>query len=158
MKLVKSTLKISFYATCFFTMLFLGVAGYNLFYLSEKYRMMQTVNKYHAALINNDKAVIDDLLTDDFTETGARHFVQTPEVIDKRQVMMVDYSKIFAWYEAKFLEVNIFGNTRDSLSFFRQLFISTEERRSLPADVYFVTYTFREAQNGLKISKIERIY
>jgi hypothetical protein len=137
-------------------MLFLGVAGFNLFYLSEKYRMLQTVNQFHAALINNDKAAIDDLLTDEITESGERHFVQTPEVIHKRQVLNMGSSKLDVRIETPFLKANIFGNGRNTLFFVRKLTIPTENGSMTLSDFYGFAYTFEEGSNGSKISKIKR--
>jgi hypothetical protein len=137
-------------------MLLLGVAAFNSFHIAEKLRMLQVLKEFHAAQSNNDKETINRLLSDDFTETGARHFVQTPEVIDKKQLLNIDYSKFQFQVEAKYLlPANIFGNRGDSISFVRE-YVLIENGRQYVVGGYFVTYTFDEGSDGLKISKIVR--
>ncbi len=103
-----------------FNFLFLlGVLSFNLFHINEKLQMLQVVNKFHNGQVNNDKMVIDNLLTDNFTESGVRHTVQTPDNIYKSDLLNFDYSKIdIKSIEAKYpLVLNMFSNSNMSLSF-----------------------------------------
>lgn len=135
----------------------LGVLSFNLFHLNEKLKMLQVISVFHQGQMNNDKKVIDNLLTDNFTETGVRRFVQTPEVIDKRDVMRWDYSKINFKVEAEYPTLlNMFSSSRDSLSFVKKTRFWDENGKPLPSLIFYVTYTFEKTEGGLKISKIVR--
>jgi hypothetical protein len=138
-------------------MLFLGLAAFNLFYISEKLQMLKVVNEFHTALIDNDKQTIDKLLTDDFTETGARRFVQTPDFIYKRDMLRRDYSQVKFTIQTKYLlPANIFNNRSDSLSFVKEINLISEESKKMLPITFPVTYTFEDSAEGLKISHIER--
>jgi len=138
-------------------MLLLGIAVFNLFYLSEKLRMLRVVNEFHDAQFGNDKQTLDKLLTDDFTETGVRRFVQTPEFIYKRDVLRLDYSDNDLKIQARhLLAANIFNNNRRALSFVKVITFVPEDGVYNPPIIFFVTYTFEDRRDGLKISKIER--
>jgi hypothetical protein len=141
-----------------FNFLFLlGVLSFNLFHINEKLQMLQVVNKFHNGQVNNDKMVIDNLLTDNFTESGVRHTVQTPDNIYKSDLLNFDYSKIdIKSIEAKYpLVLNMFSNSNMSLSFVREL--NWVNGNNSPSSFsYYVTYTFEKCADGLKIIKVER--
>lgn len=146
-----------FKSIAFFVLMFLvGVLSFNLFYLPEKLEMIRVVNEFHEAQIHNDKKLIDNLLTDDFLETGARHFVQTPEVIRKSDVMKVDFTDANVTIEAKYaLPLSVLSGTT-SLSAVREITLPSVEGKTPPSVSYYVTYTFEKTADGLKISGIKR--
>jgi hypothetical protein len=119
--------------------------------------MWQLVNDFHKAQINNDKELIDTLLTDNFTEIGAKRFVQTPGTIYKKDFLDSDFSRVNFTIQAKYpVLLNIFANSDHSLSFVRELTIFTEDGKALPPVSYYVTYTFKGCAEGLKLIRIER--
>lgn len=114
--------------------------------------MLQVADEFHTALINKDKVAINHLLTDNFTETGARHFIQTPQVTNKNQVLGSNNLDTNCRVELNYLIANIFGNDSNSLHFERNL-ILTENGKTTAVNSYFVTYVFEKDSDGLKISK-----
>jgi hypothetical protein len=159
MKLIKSVLKILPPAACFAFMWVLGVAAFNLFYLSEKLQMLRVVNEFHAAQISNDKDTINKLLTDDFSETGAKRVVEAPDFIYKKDLLRFDYSQLkFAIQTKYLLPANILNNRRDSLSFVKEINFLSEDSKKRPPIIFLVTYTFEDSADGLKISHIERLF
>lgn len=143
---------------CFALMLLFGILSFNLSNLDEKLQMLQVINEFHRGQLNYNKKVIDNLLTDNFTESGVNDSVQESKIAYKSDVMSFDYSKT----NAKSIEVhfwsvlNILSNSNNSLSFIRTVTFLPRNGKILPSFSYFVTYTFEENVDGLKISKIER--
>lgn len=120
--------------------------------------MLQAVNEFHNGQVNNDKIVIDNLLADDFTESGVKIAVATPDNIYKSDLVNYDYSKInIKSIEANYLiMLNMFSNTNTSLSFVRKSNWATDDNLPLPSFSFYVTYTFEKRVDGLKIIKVER--
>jgi hypothetical protein len=120
--------------------------------------MLQVANEFHNAQINDDKKLIDELLTEDFTESGLSHAVQTPDVISKRVMKNFEYSKVnFKSIEANYpILLNMFSNSVISISFVRKTTFILHSSKTPDSFGYYVTYTFEETADGLKINKIER--
>jgi hypothetical protein len=142
----------------FFFLFLLGVASFNLFYLNEKLQMLQAANEFHNAQVSNNKIVIDNFLAEDFTESGVKLAIAAPNNIYKSDLVNYDYSKInFKSIEAKYSFIlNIFSNSNTSLSFVRVVNWANDNDTPLPSFSFYVTYTFENTDNGLKIAKIER--
>jgi len=155
--LIKFAIKFFTSFITFILMLLLGVVSFNAYNIKEKLQMLHVANEFHNAQINNDKKLIDNLLTDNFTESGEKRFVQTPDVIYKSHIMKADYPKANVKIEVKYpLILNMFSNSNTSLSFVRELAFLPEDGRTLPSVFYYVTYTFEKTVDGLKINKIVR--
>ncbi len=116
--------------------------------------MLQVVNEFHNAQFDNDKTIIDNLLADNFLETGAKYAVQTPDVIYKKDLVNYDYSKVHVEsIKARYLLIlNMFSNSSTSLSFVRE--IKLPKSSDFPR--FYVTCTFEKHTDGLKIIKAER--
>ncbi|MEP7039534.1 MAG: hypothetical protein ABI891_14470 [Acidobacteriota bacterium] len=137
--------------------LLLGVASFNLFYLNEKLQMLQLVNEFHNAQINNDKRVINNLLADNFTESGVKLAVGTPDKIYKSDLVNYDYSAININIEANYsMLLSLFSNDNKSVSFVRKLILLKDDDFHSSSFSFYVTYTFEKRADGLKIIKIER--
>ena len=119
--------------------------------------MLQAADGLHRGQMNNDKILIDRLLTENFTETGVRFAVQTPEVINKNDLLKADYSNVNFTIKARFAFLSyLLGNDTNSLSFVREIIILPESGKEMPPIIFYVTYTFEKGPDGLKISKIKR--
>jgi hypothetical protein len=150
-------LKFFTFFVSFVFMFLLGVSSFNLFHIKEKLQMIQAVENFHSAQTNNDKKLIDNLLTEDFTESGVRLAVQTPDAIYKKDVVNYDYSKLNLAIEAKYLfPLTIFDNDNKSVSFIRKTSLLAESGVSSFSVYFYVTYTFETTDLDVKISKIER--
>jgi hypothetical protein len=138
-------------------MFLLGVLSFNLFHINEKLQLIQVVNEFHSAQINNDKKLINNLLTDTFIESGVKLAVATPDAIYKNDIENFDNSKVNLTIEAKYLILlNVLSNNNMSLSFVRKSTVLPESGAT-PFSIYFyVTYTFEKTAENIKISKIER--
>ncbi len=142
-----------------FAFLFLlGVLSFNLFHINEKLQMLRVANEFHNAQVNNDKMLINNLLADNFTESGVKLAVATPDNIYKSDLVNYDYSKINTKsIEAKYpIILNIFSNSTNSLSFIREINWANSNNSPLPSFSFYVAYTFEKCSDGLKIIKIER--
>ena len=154
---VKFILKFSVRLLAFVLMLLLGAASFNSYHLREKIEMLRLAEDLHQAQIDNDKQKIDNLLTDNFTETGVKDFPRAPDAIDKRDYLKPDYSQINFTIETQYpLLLNIFGSSDNSVSFVRKLALIDDNGDSYLEVYCYVTYTFEKTADGLKISKIER--
>ena len=144
--------------TVFALMFLLGALSFNLFHLKEKLKMIQVVNAYHRGQFNDDKKLIYNLLTDDFTESGVSHAIRAPEAIDKSNAVNFPYSEInYKSIEAKYLILfNMLSNSNKSLSFVRNVTFFQQSDNTPVSINYYVTYSFEEGSDGLKINKIER--
>ena len=97
------------------------------------------------------------MLTEDFTESGVKLAVQTPDAIYKNDVVNFDYSKLNLVIEAKYLFLlTIFDNDNKSVSFIRKTTLLTESGVSSFSVYFYVTYTFETTDLDAKISKIKR--
>jgi hypothetical protein len=136
----------------------LGVLSFNLFHINERLQMLRVVNEFHIAQVNNNKTVINNLLADNFTESGVKLAVTTPDNIYKSDLVNYDYSKIdIKSIEAKYPVIfNMFSNSNTSLSFVREVNWANDNNSPLPSFSFYVTYTFEKRADGLKIVKIER--
>jgi hypothetical protein len=137
--------------------LLLGILLFNLIQMKAKLRMIEVVKEFHRCQINNDKKSIDMILTDSFVETGAKHYVQTPDFIRKRDILNTNYPKGSFSIEANYIFIsNILSSDSLSLSFVKVLSFPRENSNASAFESYFVTYMFEETSDGLKIKKIVR--
>ena len=157
MKIFKIAFKAGLRLVCFGLMFLLSVVAFNLFYLNEKLQMLRVVNEFHHAQISDDKTAINNLLTDDFVETGVRRFVQTPEAIYKKDLLKWDYSKFSLSIEAKYsLFLSMLSSNSQSLTFVKKITVNSEDGKKYPPIYFCVTYSFEETADGLKIKKAVR--
>lgn len=157
MKIFKIAFKAGLRLVCFGLMFLFGVVAFNLFHLKEKLQMLQVVNEFHNGQVNDDKIAINNLLTDDFVETGARRFVQTPEAIYKNDLLKWEYSKYNFSIEAKYsLFLSLLNNNSQSLTFIKKITVQPEDNKNYPPIYFYVTYSFEETADGLKIKKSVR--
>jgi hypothetical protein len=155
--LKKFALKFFIRFVSFIFLFLLGVSIFNLFHINEKLQMLQVVNEFHNGQVNNDKMVIDNLLADNFTESGVKLAVETPDNIYKSDLVNYDYSKIKIKIEAKYsILLNMFDNSTSSLSFIRELTLVNDNDSPLSTISFYVTYTFEKCADDLKIIKVER--
>lgn len=145
------------FVSCAF-MFLLGTLSFNLFYINDKLQMVQVINRFHYGQVGNDKKIINNLLTDDFIELGTKPFVQTPNSVNKSDVLNFDYSEAniesvkLRWL----LLLNMLNNNNSSLSFIKETtFLRQSGNTKISFSVY-VTYTFEKSVDGLKIRIIER--
>ena len=117
--------------------------------------MLQVVNEFHNGQVSDDKIAINNLLTDDFVETGARRFVQTPEAIYKSDLLRWQYTGFSI--EAKYsLFLSMLSNNSRSLTFIKKITVDSEDDKTYPPIYFCVTYSFEETADGLKIKKAVR--
>ena len=146
------------YFVYFAIMLFVGVLSFNLFHINEKLRMLQVISDFHCGQLADDKKVLDDLLTDNFTESGVNDSVQESKIAYKSDLVNFDYAKtnvesieVHYWFIS-----NVLSSNDKSLSFVRTVNFLPQDGKIPPSFSYFVTYTFEKNGSEMKINHIER--
>ena len=142
----------------FILMLIVGILFINLFYAKEKLQMISLTNQFHEAQLNNDKNMMNMVLTDDFTESGVSLSVKKPNPINKTEILNFELDKTnFKSIEMKYVWLlNVLNTDNTSMSFIREVSFSTVNGKTPPSFSYYVTYYFEETSDGLKINKIVR--